>query len=85
MTAASKPHPTKGDNYASVWTHNTPVSEEEHAVLAALPHLDPDTETLLAALTVRLCAHAPDGSWDIGMWFNDPTDGRAAHPSLYRP
>lgn len=64
----------QGSNYARLWTSDTPVTDEEYVVLNALPHLTVDTETLLAALTVRLCAHAPDGSWDIGMWFNDLTD-----------
>ncbi|MBT3078335.1 MULTISPECIES: hypothetical protein [Streptomyces] len=73
-------------NYSRLWTNDVPVSDEECAALNALPHLSIDTETLLAALTVRLCAHAPDGSWDIGMWFHDLTDrpdrGHAHHRRL---
>lgn len=61
-------------NYARLWTTDVPVSDEEYAVLNSLPLLSADTETLLAALTVRLCAHAPDESWNVGMWFNDITD-----------
>ncbi|MEU2119490.1 hypothetical protein ABZ567_28460 [Streptomyces sp. NPDC016459] len=79
--------PLKPDsNYARLWTTDVLVSDEEHAVLNRLPRLSADTETMLAALTVRLCAHAPDGSWDIGMWFNDLTDrpgrGHAHHRRL---
>ncbi|MFF8607212.1 hypothetical protein ACF06X_14850 [Streptomyces sp. NPDC015346] len=73
-------------NYARLWTTDVPVSDEEHAVLNVLPRLSADMETLLAALSVRLCAHAPDGSWDIGMWFNDlterPSRGHAHHRRL---
>ncbi|MGY5118339.1 hypothetical protein ACWC2H_21145 [Streptomyces sp. 900105755] len=79
--------PDEGSNYAGLWTNDTPVTDEEHATISALPHLDTATETLLAALTVRLCTQAPDGSWDIGMWFNDPTDrpdrGHAHHRRLH--
>ncbi|WP_433573652.1 hypothetical protein [Streptomyces sp. CA-251247] len=78
--------PDKESNHARLWTTDTPVSDEEFAVLNELPHLSPDTETLLAALTVRLCSHAPDGNWDIGMWFCDLTDrpdrGHAHHRRL---
>lgn len=61
---------TAGSNYAQLWTTGVPLTAEEHAVLNALPPLRADTETLLAALTVRLCAHAPDESWDVGTWFS---------------
>ncbi|WP_158717154.1 hypothetical protein [Streptomyces griseus] len=73
-------------NYARLWTTDVPVNDEEYAVLNGLPRLSANTETLLAALTVRLCAHAPDGTWDVGMWFNDLTDrpgrGQAHHRRL---
>ncbi|MGW8877646.1 hypothetical protein [Streptomyces mirabilis] len=75
-----------GSNYSRLWTSEIPVSDEEHTTLNALPHLTADTEHLLAALTVRLCTHAPDHSWDIGTWFNDLTDrpdrGHAHHRRL---
>ncbi|MFJ8495817.1 hypothetical protein ACIRBZ_46970 [Streptomyces sp. NPDC094038] len=78
--------PDEGSNYARPWTDDIPVSGEEHTTLTALPHLGADTETLPAALAVRLCAQDPDGSWDIGMWFDDPTDrpdrGHAHHRRL---
>ncbi|MCI3277022.1 hypothetical protein [Streptomyces cylindrosporus] len=78
--------PDHGSNYCRLWTSDVPLSEEEHAALGALPHLGADTESLLAALSVRLCTHAPDGSWDIGMWFYDLTDrperGYAHHRRL---
>ncbi|MGP4013723.1 hypothetical protein [Streptomyces sp. 4N124] len=79
--------PTDPDsNYSRLWTSNIPVSDEEHTTLNALPHLTADTETLLAALTIRLCTHAPDAGWDIGTWFNDLTDrpdrGHAHHRRL---
>ncbi|MFF9839239.1 hypothetical protein [Streptomyces sp. NPDC013740] len=64
---------TLGSNYTRLWTTDVPLTAEEHAVLNALPPLCADTETLLAALTVRLCTHAPDGSWDIGTWFSNLT------------
>ncbi|MGW1712900.1 hypothetical protein [Streptomyces sp. NPDC002156] len=78
--------PDPDSNYSRLWTSDIPVSDEEHTTLNALPHLTADTETLLAALTARLCTHAPDGSWDIGTWFNDLTDrpdrGHAHHRRL---
>lgn len=78
--------PDPDSNYSRLWTSDIPVSDEEHTTLNALPHLTADTETLLAALTARLCTHAPNGSWDIGTWFNDLTDrpdrGHAHHRRL---
>ncbi|WP_228924550.1 restriction endonuclease [Streptomyces sp. DH7] len=72
---------TAGSNYAQLWTTGVPLTAEEHAVLNALPPLGADTETLLAALTVRLCAHAPDESWDVGTWFSSLA-GRPDEPEL---
>ncbi|MFE2038444.1 hypothetical protein ACFXBB_35510 [Streptomyces scopuliridis] len=73
-------------NYIGLWTTDMPLSDEEYAVLNALPLLGTDTETLLAALAVRLCTHAPDSSWDISMWYYDLTDrperGHAHHRRL---
>ncbi|MFJ5281321.1 hypothetical protein [Streptomyces parvulus] len=78
--------PGADSNYSRLWTNDIPVSDEEYATLNTLPRLSPDTETMLAALLVRLCVHAPDGSWDIGMWFHIPTDrparGHAHHRRL---
>ncbi|MEU7082152.1 hypothetical protein ACFWZK_20755 [[Kitasatospora] papulosa] len=78
--------PDPGSNYSRLWGTDVPVTGEEQATLNALPRLTMDTETLLAALTVRLCAHAPDNSWDIGMWFYDLSDrpdrGHAHHRRL---
>lgn len=78
--------PDRGSNYACLWASDVPLRAEEHAALSALPYLSADTQTLLAALTVRLCAHGPDGSWDIAMWFNDLSDrpdrGHAHHRRL---
>ncbi|MFE9132162.1 hypothetical protein ACFYOF_43285 [Streptomyces sp. NPDC007148] len=75
-----------GSNSYCLWTTDVPVNDEEHARLNVLPDLTDDTETLLAALTVRLCAHAPDGSWDVGLWYYDLTDrpkrGHAHHRRL---
>ncbi|MFI6567056.1 hypothetical protein [Streptomyces sp. NPDC050534] len=76
----------QSSNHCRLWTSDIPVSDEEYAALNALPHLGADIESLLAALSVRLCTHAPDGSWDIGMWFYDLTDrperGYAQHRRL---
>ncbi|MEV7243137.1 hypothetical protein AB0N92_18085 [Streptomyces sp. NPDC093248] len=63
-----------GSNYARLWTADVPLNDEEYDVLNALPRQGADTETLLAALTVRLCARAPDGRWDVGWWFSNLTD-----------
>ncbi|MEU2235134.1 hypothetical protein [Streptomyces vietnamensis] len=75
---------TPDSNYARLWTTEVPLTTEEHAVLNALPPLGADTEALLAALTVRLCAHAPDGSWDIGTWFSNLTDRPSRAHSHHR-
>ncbi|MCC8477291.1 hypothetical protein LMJ41_05185 [Streptomyces globisporus] len=71
-------------NYAHLWTADVPLKEEEYAALHRIPRLSVDTETLLGALTVRLCAHAPDGSWDVGTWFNDLTDRPGRGQSHHR-
>jgi hypothetical protein len=75
---------TPDSNYARLWTTDVPLTDEEHAVLNAFPSLCADTETLLAALTVRLCSHAPDGSWDIGVWLNNLTDRSSRAHSHHR-
>lgn len=75
---------TPDSNYARLWTTDVPLTAEEHAVLNALPPARADTETLLAALAVRLCVHAPDGSWDIGTWFDNSTDRPSRAHSHHR-
>lgn len=64
--------------YPHLWMIDMPVTDEEHTTLKALPDLSADAEALLAALTVRLCTHDPDGNWDIAMWYYDPTERRPA-------
>lgn len=59
------------------------MNEEEYATLEALPRVSEEAETLLAALTVRLCTKDPTGSWDLGMWFYDLSE-RPARGSTHR-
>ncbi|WNO62406.1 hypothetical protein RPQ02_40220 [Streptomyces sp. AM2-3-1] len=63
--------PDPDSNWLGLWGTDVPVSEEEYATLEALPRLSEEAETLLAALTVRLCARDPAEGWDIGMWYHD--------------
>ncbi|WP_328407098.1 hypothetical protein OG542_00290 [Streptomyces violaceus] len=65
--------PGADSNYQKLWGTEVAVSEEENAVLKALPRLDEDTEAALAALTVRLCLRDPAGTWNLGMWFWEPS------------
>ncbi|MGW7465336.1 hypothetical protein ACWGJT_11620 [Streptomyces xantholiticus] len=75
--------PDPDSNGMGLWGTDVPVNEEEYATLEALPRVSEEAETLLAALTVRLCTKDPTGGWDLGMWSYDLSE-RPARGSTHR-
>ncbi|MEV7617016.1 hypothetical protein [Streptomyces sp. NPDC089799] len=55
------------DERHSHWTTDHPMTDRESILLASLPHLTADTETLLAAVFVRMWMRSAD--WDLAGWF----------------
>lgn len=61
-----------------LWRDDHPLTKEECTVLKSLPAMSAQAQTLLGALTTRMSTKDPSGSWDIAMWFTDPSTAPAS-------